>query len=346
MNVTATTNTTDLSRFCSVCARQAGLDPIGFAHSYRHVLAAEIPLPWPESMYSEPGVLPQELLNLRQLLIAAYERGESLHIGSLAIAPDPAYSVKGYRRVISYRRPDELFARFEQDEYLVPEGDIGPLCWALLVAHDQLPRFDTYRQPSSNIRDLLVCTHGAVDAACAKFGFPIYRQLRKLADESNGQLRVWRVSHFGAHIFAPTLIDMPEFRYWGYVEREEAPMIVNRNSSVVRLRNHYRGWAGLEHELLQVAERELFVRFGWPWIDYLKAGRILAQADSTDADNHGDKPTWAEVQIDYAAADGSENGTYVARVERTSTIECKYSTADAETYAYPQYAVTRLEQIA
>ena len=86
----------------------------------------------------------------------------------------------------------------------------------------------------------MVCTHGAVDAACAKFGFPIYRQLRRLADESNGQVRVWRVSHFGAHIFAPTLIDMPEFRYWGYVEREEAPMIVNRNGSVLRLRNHYR----------------------------------------------------------------------------------------------------------
>lgn len=205
----------DLARFCSTCARDAGLDTAGSAYSYDHVVAAEIPLPWPTTMYDTPGVLPQELLDFRAELIESYRQGNPLSVGTLAIAPDPTYSVPGHRRVLSYRRPTTPFARFEQHEYLVPDEYFGPLCWALLVAHDRLQQFEQYQQPSSDVRDFMVCTHGAVDAACAKFGYPIFRQMRRLADASDGRVRAWRVSHFGGHVFAPTVIEMPEFRYWG-----------------------------------------------------------------------------------------------------------------------------------
>jgi hypothetical protein len=339
-----TATTTDLSRFCSVCAKQAGVDAVGHAYVYHHFVAGELPLPWPESMYSDPGILPKELLDFRQVLIDAYERGESMHVGAYAIAPDKEYSVPGHRRVISYKRPDGPFAVYEQEEYLVPEEEFGPLCWALLVEHASVPRFDAYRLPSSTTRDLLVCTHGAVDAACAKFGFPIYRHLRRLADQSGGQFRAWRVSHFGGHVFAPTLIDMPEFRYWGYVEREKAELLANHTGDAAELRECYRGWAGLEDALLQVAERELFVRHGWPWLDYLKTGQVLSQEEVPSGD-HNAEPSWGEVRIDYITPDGSERGSYTARVEITSRVECIYSTGYPETYGYPQYTVTRLERV-
>lgn len=337
-----TTPATDVSRFCSICAKQAGLDSAGSAYTYSHVLAAEIPLPWPESMYSEPGILPQELLDVRRLLIESYQRGNPLSISAFAIAPDAAYSRPGYRRVLSYRRPEGPFAIFEQEEYLAPEDDFGPLCWALLVDHAALPRFEDYRQPATNMRDLMVCTHGAIDAACAKFGFPIFRQLRRMADQSAGQFRVWRVSHFGGHVFAPTVLDMPEFRYWAYIEHEKVEMLALHGGDTAELRECYRGWAGLESPLLQVAERELFVRHGWPWLDYLKEGQVLSQAEIVASDD----PAWAEVRIGFVAPDASERGAYVARVEQTSSIECIYSTGDPETYAYPQYTVTRLERVA
>jgi hypothetical protein len=332
------------TRFCSVCARQAGLDPVGHAHAYAQVLAVEIPLPWPESMYETPGILPQELVDFRKLLIEAYQRGEPLHRSAFAIAPDAAYSRPGYRRVISYRHPDGPFAAFEQQEYLVPEADCGPLCWALLVEPSALPRFAPDRQPPSGVRDLLVCTHGAVDAACAKFGFLTYRQLRRLADQSQGRLRAWRVSHFGGHVFAPTLLDMPEFRSWAYIEREQAELLADHHGDVASLRDHYRGWAGLESPLLQVAERELFVRYGWPWTTYLKQGQVLAQ-DAAAPNDHDAAPTWAEVQIDYATPDGAEHGIYVARVELASHVESIYSSSQIATHAYPQYVVTRLERV-
>lgn len=96
--------------------------------------------------------------------------------------------------------------------------------------------------------------------------------------------------------------------------------------------------AGLESPLLQVAERELFMRYGWPWIEYLKSGCVLAQDESPE-------PSWAEIRLDYMSQDSSESGGYIAHVELAGHIECKYSTAEAETYAYPQYVVTHLERV-
>ena len=46
-----------------------------------------------------------------------------------------------------------------------------------------------------------------VDVACARFGYPIYRQLRDRFGY-NG-LRVWRCSQKWEQQFAPTLIDLP-----------------------------------------------------------------------------------------------------------------------------------------
>lgn len=335
------TATSTQSQFCSVCARQAGLDPAGSAYAYQHVVAAEVLLPWPMSMYTEPGVLPPELLDLRRLLVEAYERGETLAVGALAIAPDPAYSVPGQRRVLSYRRPDGPFADFVQDEYLAPAELLGPLCWALLVDHAALDRFAGYRLPPSGARDLLVCTHGAVDAACAKFGFPIYRQLRRLADDSGGRLRAWRVSHFGGHVFAPTLLDMPGFHYWAYVERAEAELLAVRQGDISRLRGCYRGWGALDSPLLQAAERELLMRHGWAWLAFHKRCCVLAQEEPAP----GDEPAWADVRIDYAAPDGGARGSVLARVERTARVEVIHTSGDPETYPYPQYTVAWLRNV-
>lgn len=343
--MTTTTQASDISRFCSVCARQAGLDAAGNAYGYNHLLAVEIPLPWPESMYEKPGVLPQELLDLRKLLIEAYHRGESIRVSAYAIAPDTVYSQPGYRRILSYRCPEGAASAYRQEEYLVPEDQCGPAAWALLIDHKNLDRFEQYRLPATGARDLMVCTHGAIDAACAKFGFPIYRQLRQLADQSEGKLRAWRVSHFGGHVFAPTLLDMPEFRYWGYIEREEAELLATRRGDIARLRHCYRGWAGFESNLLQVAERELMMRYGWPWLDFKIEGRVLAQDEAAAPGDHDAQPAWAEVQINYTAPDGSEHGSYTARVELNGHVESIYSTNHPETYNYPQYIVTQLERL-
>ena len=53
-------------------------------------------------------------------------------------------------------------------------------------------------------RDILVCTHGARDACCGKFGYGFYVEMRGLAAVRGDGVRVWRTSHLGGHRFAPT----------------------------------------------------------------------------------------------------------------------------------------------
>jgi hypothetical protein len=257
------------------------------------------------------------------------------------IAPDPQYSRPGFRRVMFYTRPKGAFARYDKVEYLVPDDRFGALIWAHYEAPDDLPRFEQYRESRADaVRDILVCTHGTVDAACARFGVPLYNYLRKQhADES---LRVWRVSHFGGHVYAPTIMDMPLGHYWAYVEAPQAEQIVAQRGPVETLRGHYRGWSGLEYGLMQAAEREMWQREGWDWFEYHKVGTVLAQDPSPDGAEH--EPQWAEVRVEFSGTNIA--GAYEARVEVCEPITTEYATGKPDTHAYRQYVVTRLVKTA
>jgi len=330
--------TTTLKSYCNVMAIERGLDPVGHAHDFDDAVVVETPLPWKTNLYEKAGILPQEAINLLNLWLQRYHEGMPYRHRSLMIAPDAVYSRQGWRRVMFYQRTPGAIAHFDKVEYLVTEKDCGPLLWALYEARETLPQFEQYRVPENEaIRDLMVCTHGTVDAACAKFGYPLYTYLRR--NHASDSLRVWRVSHFGGHVFAPTLVDMPSAHYWAYVERAQADAIVCRDAAVESLRGHYRGWAGLEDGFLQAAEREMWQREGWRWFDYAKSGQVLG----TDAD-HTAEPQWAEVRVHYSTPDNTEAGFYEARVEIQRSVETIHTTGEADTYPYPQYVVTRLER--
>jgi len=335
---------TNDARFCSVCARQAGLSPVGYGGAaYALIIAAELPLPWPTGMFSNAERMPAEILAVMEHIRSEYQRTHTVRIRPLGLAPDADYSVEGMRRVIAWRRPQGAFAHFDHCEYLVPTAQLGPLFYALALAPEQLDAFAPYRQEVGAVRDLLVCTHGSVDAACSKFGYPTYAHLRRLAAESDGQLRVWRTTHFGGHVFAPTLIDLPHGSYWAYIEEDAIAWLTAQNRDPSRLRDYYRGWAGLPSPFLQVLECELFAQHGWPWLHYAKSGRVLAQDESAAPDEHGNvEPAWAEVQLDFVTPAGVAS-TVTARVEVTRCVESIYSSSSDETYAYPQYAVAWME---
>ena len=226
--------------YCNVLAMQRGLDPAGSAGDFEDAVIIEIPLPWKNDMYQQAGVLPQEVINLLGVWLQRYHEGLPYNHTLLMVVPDPAYSRPGFRCVMYYSRPLGRFARYDKVEYLVPESEYGALIWSLFEAKTDLARFEAYRQPGADlIRDLLVCTHGTVDAACAKFGYPLYKYLCQ--HHASDHLRVWRVSHFGGHVFAPTLIDMPLGHYWGYLDLPLAEQIVTQQGPVDTLHGHYRG---------------------------------------------------------------------------------------------------------
>lgn len=330
-------------------AQQRNLDPIGSASGVTHqFILLEVPTPWPDSMYSEPGKLPNEVLDIFPVMRERYQQKIPVHLRVLFIAPETAYSKPGFRRVMYLTKPEGPFARYTRHEYWVPDAEAGPLCWVLAqlafelpeAKPDDLARFEPYRvrDLDESVRDLLVCTHGSVDAACAKFGYPLYRLLRDQAAQSAGWLRTWRVTHFGGHVYAPTLLDLPSGRYWGFIGKPEAEALVKGDGPPDRLRKHYRGWSGLEHGFEQVLEREIWQREGWAWFDAPKHGRTLAE-DTAEA------PQWAEVELTYAPPGDQPPVTYHARIVVTHHIETPYSSGDAETYAYPQYEVTNLRRV-
>lgn len=319
--------------FCNLVALEKGLDPGGHATHFDTLALLEAPLPWRRDMYDKPGTMPQELFDLLELQRAQYgETGVWPADYVFLIAPDEAYSRPGHRRVILYRHDEGQFAVYSRAEYLVPEADAGRLIWTAATEADRLDEFAAWRVDDARpMRDVLVCTHGTVDAACAKFGFPLYRHLRR--NHAGDCLRVWRVSHFGGHVFAPTLIDMPSGHFWAYVGEEQADQIVRRAGDVDGLRGHYRGWAGLAYGYLQAAERAVWLREGWAWFDRSRRGEIVAQDDEAT-------PPWADVRICYD--NGSGPAGYRCRVEMVEAIDTIHTTGMAETYPYPQFRVVEL----
>jgi hypothetical protein len=117
-----------------------------------------------------------------------------------------AVRLDGVRRVILASTPEqpELRRVVELDVELdrIPELDVD----ALLANADVAAGEPLW----------LVCTHGARDRCCAKWGMPMFEALRARAPH-----RVWQSSHLGGHRFAPTIVTLPFGLMWGRLSVEQ-----------------------------------------------------------------------------------------------------------------------------
>ncbi len=330
----STNKTQNNCRFCSEISQANGEDPIGSANNAEQYFIIEAAQPWPDNIWINPNSIPQDVLDPLQCIW-----GNGGSIRPLAIAPDKEYSHPGYTRVFYYRRPTKFFAQFEKHEFIVPHALLGSLALALVKNPEELPNFDQYRQQTNHIREILVCNHGNVDAACSRFGYPIYQKLRsEYAAATNRNLRFWRCSHFGGHEFAPTLVDLPQGQYWGHLKPEILDLLVRRNGSVKELYPYYRGWGGLSF-FEQIAEREIWMLEGWNWLEYHKAGQVLASDEINQE--------WADVRIDFTTADGNISSAYQARVEvKGSVMTAWKSGANPTLEKVKQYHARNLVKLA
>ncbi|WP_293165900.1 sucrase ferredoxin [Okeania sp. SIO2C9] len=216
---------------------------------------------------------------------------------------------------------------------------------------NELENFQQYQQQTSQIREMLVCTHANVDVACGRFGYPIYKKLRsEYAATSQGNLRVWRCSHFGGHQFAPTLVDLPDGRYWGHLEPEMLDLLVLRNGSVSGLRKFYRGWAGL-NSFAQIAEREMWMQEGWSWLKYPKTGKVLAfdeeRLKHLSLEEAKVEANWALVQLEFIVGDDSNlKKAYEAKVEVNGQVmSALRSSDDMKLTPVKQYHVSSMVKV-
>jgi hypothetical protein len=212
-------------------------------------------------------------------------------------------------------------------EYLVPDEQIVPVLAALFDDPDAVTALP-HRQPDADVRDILVCTHGTIDVCCATFGFPAFRILRQVADSTGGKVRAWRCAHFGGHRFAPTVLDLPEARYWGHLQTTDLARLVHRDRTVRELAPMYRGWSLLEDPIAQVAEREPFAAIGWDWCRYA--------VEVSDPERLEPDARW---QVEFAWTDPGtgHEGACVVEVVRIGTVLTQTESGSGKLTEEPQY---------
>ena len=241
-------------QFCSADSTNSGESPIGSAWYTPELIVCELPLPWGAEVLKSRNTP----AGLETVINDAYER-RGYDWGLIGCAPDEAYSVSGYRRVMHCTIAPQSRGRFERRVFLVPNDDLTAAVEALL--HHKI--HPSMQEQEDNLRDVLLCTHGAVDACCAKFGYPLYALMRKMADNAGSDVRVWRSTHFGGHRFAPTYLELPSGRYWGRITPQSVSALVHRRADEEAVRPFYRGSATMATPVEQAIEAELFYKLGW-----------------------------------------------------------------------------------
>lgn len=306
--------------FCSAVSEASGEDPAGSAWALRRMVLAELPLPWPYNVLEGRNVP----AGLGDLLMEIWD-ADGADTGMIGIAPDEAYSTDGMRRVIDLRQGDDVAGAYRRVEYLVPADTVVEHLRRLAFEpdHPAIAAHEVAVDPAT--RDFLICTHGAVDACCATFGYPIYKLMRAMADRSATPVRVWRATHYGGHRFAATALEAPEGRYWGRLKADMLSPLIHRTGPAKALRGNYRGWAALADPVIQIAEAELLARAGWGWT----GARITSLTGETTAEDGG--------ALTFAFTHPAGSGEVDVEIVPNGTLTTMESSKTGDLIEAPQY---------
>ncbi|MFC5753236.1 sucrase ferredoxin [Actinomadura rugatobispora] len=230
------TTSPTLSHRCAPWTRAQGIDPIGTAPTCDTLVLVEVPPPWPRDVTELPVFAGLRRRGLRRTRL-------------LAVRPADGGPGEGSGTRVTVWRRDAGTGRFAGTDHLVPAGHLADLVEA--------PEADAGRREAP--AEVLLCGHGARDGCCGRLGTRLVLDVAAAWPD----VRVRRCSHTSGHRFAPTGFTLPDGRAWGFLDTGTLDTIVRR-SGPPPLRGHYRGDLALD-AWAQVAERELFERFGWDW---------------------------------------------------------------------------------
>jgi hypothetical protein len=143
---------------------------------------------------------------------------------------------------------------------------------------------------------IVVCTHGKRDRCCAKFGQPLYDELRGQAERD----WVWQSTHVGGDRFAGNVVFLPEGLYFGRVERHDVwPLLDTYLGGEISL-DHYRGRSCYPFPV-QAAECEVRSATGLTGIDELTLLGSERRGNGTWEVAFAAEPTGEVHEVDVAA---------------------------------------------
>jgi hypothetical protein len=136
--------------------------------------------------------------------------------------------------------------------------------------HDDLRELDPWTAPTSIAEPLfLACTHGKHDPCCARHGRPLFEALSEQLDAES----VWQSTHVGGDRFAGNLVCLPHGVYYGRVDRDDVPLLVDEYLDGRISLAHYRGRSCWPFAV-QAAERRIRAEEGLTAIDDLSLVRV------------------------------------------------------------------------
>jgi hypothetical protein len=265
---------------------------LGTAGHFQSYALIECPAPWAGNAFASPQI-PASLKAAFAEIARAKISIRPLLIRGVA-DPSPART-----KVLIYRGREGLTRGFTG-----LEQDVLSLEAVASLAKGYVSGTGTGLVPATAKRDLLVCTHGTNDKCCGAFGYPFYLEtLDTLASLGLTGVRAWQSSHLGGHRFAPTLLDFPQGRCYGGLDRASLVSLLTRTGDLGVFERCYRGSARLPNPV-QILERELILRHGWEFLDYQVSGKVLA---------HDPVKRRSRVELAFQKPDGS-HGRYEAEV--------------------------------
>lgn len=238
---------------CADVSRALGEDPAGTAPHWKELTVLELDLPvWAQLRDQDRWTARQSDVFAR---LGARVEAEGAGFGVLKSAPVQAGAAL---RVRHYAPGGSGFVRrdFVSDR---PQSDWASGIEATLLDRAQLRDWQEVPPPAGGA-DVHVCTNGAVDAACGRYGVPVFAALQAAG------LRAWRTAHFGGHRFAATAIELPTGLAWAHLTPDLAVRVARREVTPAEVRGHLRGHVGLPKRA-QVLDRELLVQRGWAWLE-------------------------------------------------------------------------------
>jgi hypothetical protein len=238
--------------FCSDISREND-EPLGATASrIDYWLLVEYRGLWSSDAFAGSGLSDQVKTRLRELR-SARQRTRLL----LVRRPDRRHYPKLAVYVASSREGEEELRGLEIDE------------------HEDLRSIDPWRRGEVLDEPLfLACTHGKHDACCARFGRPLYEAL----SEQLGPEAVWQCTHIGGDRFAGNALCLPHGVYYGRVEREDVPSLVDEYLAGRVTLAHYRGRSCWPFAV-QAAERRIRAEEGLTALDDLRLTGAEAVGD-------------------------------------------------------------------
>ena len=233
--------------FCSDISREND-EPLGATASrIDHWLLVEYRGLWSSDALVGSGLSDQVKARLRELR-SARPRTRLLFIRR----PDRRRHPKLAAYVATSRQGEERLGRLELDE------------------HEDLRRIDPWTAAEATDELLfLACTHGKHDRCCARYGRPLYEAL----SEQLGPESAWQCTHVGGDRFAGNALCLPHGVYYGRVDRDDVPGLVDEYFEGRISLAHYRGRSCWPFAV-QAAERRIRAEEGLTGLDDLSLSRV------------------------------------------------------------------------